>query len=123
MAEILNEQVTQVRASSRLTDSACVLVDDEAGMSANLERILRAANQDVVGGRKRILELNPKHPIIRNIATLHADGKTDAAEPLVELLYDDALLLEGTVIEPAAMGRRLQALLEKASAAALAPQA
>ena len=123
MNGLLNEQVTQVRASSRLTDSACVLVDDEAGMSANLERILRAANQDVVAGRKRILELNPKHPIIRNIATLHADGKTEAAEPLVELLYDDALLLEGTVLEPAAMGRRLQALLEKASAAALSPQA
>jgi molecular chaperone HtpG len=123
MGELLNEQVAQVRASSRLTDSACVLVDDEAGMSANLERILRAANQDVVGGRKRILELNPKHPIIRNIATLHADGKTDAAQPLVELLYDDALLLEGTVLEPAAMGRRLQALLERASAAALTAQA
>lgn len=123
MGELLNEQVTQVRVSSRLTDSACVLVDDEAGMSANLERILRAANQDVVGGRKRILELNPKHPIIRNIATLHADGKAEAAEPFVELLYDDALLLEGTVIEPAAMGRRLQALLEKASAAAISTSA
>ena len=39
--------------------------------------------------------MNPKHPLIRNIATLHADGKSETAEPLVELLYDDALLLEG----------------------------
>jgi molecular chaperone HtpG len=123
MNSLLTNQVSQVRVSTRLTDSACVLVDDEAGMSANLERILRAANQDVTGGRKRILELNPKHPLIRNIATLHADGRAETAEPFVELLYDDALLLEGTVLEPSAMGRRLQALLERASADALSPRA
>jgi HSP90 family molecular chaperone len=44
---------------------------------------------------------------------------TDEAEPLVRVLLDDALLLEGTVKEPAAMGRRLQDLLMRASAAAL----
>ena len=55
MSEALTEQVSQVRASTRLTDSACVLVDDEADMSANLERILRAANQDVMPGRRGFL--------------------------------------------------------------------
>jgi molecular chaperone HtpG len=116
--DILGEQISEVRASTRLTDSACVLVDADQGVSANMERILRAANQDVMTAQ-RVLELNPKHPLIKNLAALHDKGMTDEAEPLVRVLLDDALLLEGTVKEPAAMGRRLQDLLMRASAAAL----
>ena len=62
-------------------------------MSANLERILRSANQEIHAGAKRVLELNTKHPLIKNLARLHDAGRTEAAEPLAELLYDDALLL------------------------------
>jgi molecular chaperone HtpG len=57
--DILGEQISEVRASTRLTDSACVLVDADQGVSANMERILRAANQDVMTAQ-RVLELNPK---------------------------------------------------------------
>jgi molecular chaperone HtpG len=116
--DVLGELVAGVRSSTRLTDSACVLVDDENGMSANMERILRAANQSTFGGARRVLEVNPSHPLIQSLAHLHASGDVTTAEPLVRLLYDDALLLEGTVNEPAAMGRRLQALLTQAAASA-----
>lgn len=116
--DVLGEVVAGVRSSTRLTDSACVLVDDENGMSANMERILRAANQSTFGGAQRVLEVNPSHPLIQSLAQLHASGDLSTAEPLVRLLYDDALLLEGTVSEPAAMGRRLQALLTEAAASA-----
>ena len=118
--EVLGDAVAGVRSSARLTDSACVLVDAEDGMSANMERILKAANQSTYGGAKRVLEVNPSHPLIQNLAALHSAGDHTAAEPLIRLLYDDALLLEGTVNEPAAMGRRLQALLTQAAASALA---
>jgi len=110
--------VARVRASSRLTDSACVLVDDEQGISGNLERILRAANQDVPAA-SRILELNPRHPLIRNMARLHDDGAKERLEPLARLLLDNAVLLDGNVKEPAAIGRRLQELLVEASSHAL----
>ena len=116
--DVLGDAIAEVRASTRLTDSACVLVDAEQGVSANMERIMRAANQEVMTAR-RILELNPKHPLIKNLAALHEKGETTIAEPLIRILLDDALLLEGTVKEPAAMGRRLQELLITASAAAL----
>jgi molecular chaperone HtpG len=115
---ILDESISSVRASTRLTDSACVLVDEDHAMGGNLERILRAANQDV-SAQKRILELNVRHPIVKNLAKLHENGKASVAEPLARLLYDDALLLEGTVREPTALGRRLQGLIEQASEAAL----
>ena len=117
--EGLLEGVKTVRASNRLTDSACVLVDDEQGISGNMERILRAANQEVHLGAQRVLELNARHPLIRNLEKLHRQGSIEVAEPLVHLLYDDALLLEGTVREPTAVGKRLQAMLQLASEAAL----
>lgn len=118
MKGVLGEEVVDVRESSRLTESACVLVDADEGISANMERILRAANQDVLSAR-RVLELNPRHPLIKNLVALHEKGRTQEAEPLARLLLDDALLLEGTVKEPAAMGRRLQDLLQRAAEAAL----
>jgi molecular chaperone HtpG len=118
LKELLGDAVTDVRASARLTDSAVVLVDADEGMSANMERILKQVNQ--AGGRsKRVLELNPRHPLIRNLTQLREAGKTEQAELLARMLFDDALLLEGQVAEPAAMGRRLQDLLTKASQTAL----
>ena len=119
MSTLLVDEVASVRTSARLTESPAALVDDENGMSANMERLLRAARQDV-GESKRHLELNPSHPIVRHLAALHEAGRTEAAEPLARLLYDDALLLEGTVKDAAGLARRLSALLEQAAAAALA---
>jgi molecular chaperone HtpG len=118
LKDVLGDSVAAVRESSRLTDSACVLVDEDQGMSANMERILRQVNQDVAGA-KRVLELNPRHPLIKNLEQLRTQGKTAQAEPIARLLLDDALLLEGTVKEPAAMGRRLQDLLLRATEGAL----
>ncbi len=110
--------VKQVRASGRLTDSAAVLVDDDTGISSNMERILRAANQPMPGG-KRILELNPGHPLIKNLVALHDAGKNADVEPIARLLLDDAQLLEGAIKDPAGVGKRLQDLLVRASASAL----
>lgn len=120
MSDLLGDTVSSVRSSSRLTDSPAVLVDDEnAAMSANMERILRAANQDVMGGTKRILELNPKHPLVKNIAALHAKDDTEMAGQFARLLLDDAMLLEGQVPDPSGVAQRLQALLTSASTRAL----
>lgn len=118
MKGVLGDAVVEVRESARLTDSACVLVDAEQGISANMERILRAANQEAPSAQ-RVLELNPRHPLIKDLVALHEKGRAQEVEPLARLLLDDALLLEGTVKEPAAMGRRLQDLLRRAAASAL----
>ena len=116
--QLLGDAVSAVRESTRLTDSAVVLVDADQGVSANLERILRQANQAVPAAR-RVLEINARHPLIRNLDRLREAGRTAEAEPLARLLLDDALLLEGSVQDAPAMGRRLQALLLRASEAAL----
>jgi molecular chaperone HtpG len=119
LKELLGDAVTDVRESTRLTDSAVVLVDAEDGISGNMERILKQVNADATLKSKRVLELNPRHPLIKNLTGLVAAGRAAEAEPLARLLYDEAVLLDGTVQDPAALGRRLQELLTRASQAAL----
>lgn len=118
MEQTLSGQVAGVRRSVRLTDSAAVLVDDDNGISANMQRILKQANQ-AAPPSQRILEVNPGHPLIKNLATLQEAGKEDVARPLTELVLDGARLLDGSLDEPAAMGKRVQSLLEQFAAQAV----
>jgi len=97
--EKLDDRVKEVRLSGRLTDSACCLVADEYGMNANMERILKAMNQDVPES-KRILELNADHPITRIMQQLFdKDKENKKLDDYCELLYDQALLTEGTPVK------------------------
>jgi len=96
--EKLADRVKEVRLSSRLTDSACCLVADEYGMNANMERILKAMNQDVPES-KRVLELNADHPITAIMRKLFDKDKGNRKlDDYCELLYDQALLTEGTPV-------------------------
>ncbi|MEM7157318.1 MAG: molecular chaperone HtpG [Myxococcota bacterium] len=113
--EVLGERIKEVRASSRLTDSAACLVDAEGGLSRNMERILRMSNRDVPT-RPRILELNPTHPFVVAANALAGEGEaSDKLGSWVELLHDQANLAEGTVADPAGMVQRIQALLDQAA--------
>ncbi len=114
MERVLGGQVAEVRLSSRLTDSPAVLVDQEGAMSANLERILKAANQKV-GATQRVLEINPEHPMVKNLARLQGEGK-EGIEPFARLLLDYANIAEGRLEDAEGFTKRLQGLLERASA-------
>jgi molecular chaperone HtpG len=97
--EKLDDRVKEVRLSNRLTDSACCLVADEYGMNANMERILKAMNQDVPES-KRVLELNADHPITRVMQKLFDKDKGNKKlDDYCELLFDQALLTEGTPVK------------------------
>ena len=85
MGELLSTDVAEVRASKRLTDSPSVLVDKAGGMGSNMERILKAANQDVGPGAQRVLEVNPNHPLVQTLAKLNNDGQA-GLEPFARLL-------------------------------------
>jgi molecular chaperone HtpG len=112
LATLLKGQVASVRPSKRLTDSPAVLVDSEHGVSANLERILRAARQE--GPRaQRVLEVNPEHSLVRKLVELHKNGKTAEAEPLAVLLLDYAHIAEGNVEDVSGFSQRLGALMER----------
>ncbi|NUM79595.1 molecular chaperone HtpG [bacterium] len=94
--DVLKDDVKEVRFSSRLKDSACVLVADEGDMDQNMERILKAMGQSVPGG-KRILELNPSHSLFESMNALFEKDKSHPTlKEYAGLLYDQALLLEGS---------------------------
>jgi molecular chaperone HtpG len=99
ISERLKDKVKEVRFSNRLTDSACCLVADEYGMNANMERIMKAMNQTVPDS-KRILELNADHALLKAMATLHQkDSAASALSDYADLLFDQALLTEGSMIK------------------------
>ena len=97
--EKLKDQVKEVKLSNRLTNTACCLVADEFGMSAHMERVFKAMNQDSPPSL-RVLELNPKHPIMQVIINLHKkDKKSKKLENYISILYDLALLGEGSPVK------------------------
>ncbi|MDI6785414.1 MAG: molecular chaperone HtpG [bacterium] len=91
--------VKEVRLSTRLTDSACCLVADEYAMGAYMERVMRSLNQEV-SKTERILELNPNHPLIELMQKLFEKDKNNSNIVIyAEMLYEQALLAEGSKIE------------------------
>ena len=111
----LKDYVKEVRLSDRLTDSASCLVTDDGDMNPQMERIFAAMNQPVPE-TKRILELNPDHPVIETMNDLFtADKKNPKLADYSELLYDQALLTEGIAIkDPARFARLVTGLMVQA---------
>jgi molecular chaperone HtpG len=111
----LGEAVKDVRTTDRLTDSAACLVADEGDLDMHLERLLRQHRQSDAPA-KRILELNPKHPLVTRLAGLVGkDGTTEQLQEMAWLLLDQAKILQGeTLDDPAAFARRLGGALERA---------
>ena len=108
IARQLGERVKEVRTTHRLTDSPACLVSDQHGMSGNLERLLKAAGQNVPGS-KPILEINPRHPIVQGLAHEADEGRF---ADWSDILFDQALLAEGGQLEdPGSFVKRLNQML------------
>lgn len=102
LKETLSDHVKDVRLSTRLTESPACLITDAFGITPTLARLYRATGQDVPVG-KRILELNPSHPLVTGLRDAHRKADDDAARTVAaetaELLYGTALLAEGGALE------------------------
>ncbi|MEU8871214.1 molecular chaperone HtpG [Streptomyces javensis] len=95
MTSTLSEQVKEVRLSSRLTTSPACIVGDTFDVTPALENIYRSMGQNLPQ-IKRILELNPTHPLVSGLRKAHAERKDDSGlGETAELLYSMALLAEG----------------------------
>ncbi|CAO5235904.1 molecular chaperone HtpG [Frankia sp. AgKG'84/4] len=115
MAGRLGEDVKEVRLSSRLTTSPACVVGDTFDMTPALEKMYRAMGQNVPHP-KRILELNPTHPLVTALRRAHEqDAESVAFGETAELLYDLALLAEGGDLrDPARFTRVLAGRLANA---------
>jgi molecular chaperone HtpG len=107
-------EVSDVRLTTRLTESAACLVADGAGLNAHMERILERMGRGE-GHNKRVLELNPANPAVEAVRELHAK---DASDPRLDgyarLLFEQAAVAEGSPVpDPAAFARRVNDLISR----------
>ncbi len=106
LKDALKDRAKDVRATSRLVDSAACIVVEEGEMSAHLARMLKQAGQDAPDA-KPILEVNPEHPLVKRMEA--DDARFD---DLAHLLFDQAWLAEGGHLEaPAEYVQRVNRLL------------
>lgn len=107
-------EVKEIRISSRLKESAACLVADDGGISAHMERLLgRMGRGQEVPESKRILEINPDHPVVKAMQSI-VDSKGDESQlaTAARVLYDLSVIAEGSRIQdPADFARRVNELL------------
>lgn len=106
--ELLDGKVSEVRLSARLKNSPCVLVSGDGDMDAQMESMLKAMGQQVPP-RQKILELNPGHALVESLNTeFEKNAESAKVAEIGELLYNQALILEGKMPEdPAAFSSLL----------------
>lgn len=117
--EELADYVQEVRLSNRLTSSPACLVAAEGDVSPHIEKLLRKSMGANAPNQKRILELNPKHPIFRSMKD-RFESKSDVAElkKNARLIHGQALLAEGSELPDPSQFAELVAELMVANAGA-----
>lgn len=110
--ETLADQVSDVRASDRLTESAVCLVASEQGYDRQMEKILQGAGR-LQSAAKPILEINLEHPLVKGIAA--KDDGSSLREDAALLLLDQARILDGDrPVDPRAFAERLTRVFQRA---------
>lgn len=119
--DTLKDKIEKATISNRLTDSPCTVATSKFGWSANMERIMR--NQPMQDSRaaeymrgKKIMEINPEHPLIKNLkAEISANKDSKKAKVIVELLFETALLTSGfTIDSPKNYAQKVYSMISKA---------
>ncbi|KMT00294.1 hypothetical protein BVRB_1g016490 [Beta vulgaris subsp. vulgaris] len=102
---LATDKVDDVKISNRLADTPCVVVTSKFGWSANMERIMQSqtlsdANKQAYMRGKRVLEINPRHPIIKELRERVAtDPEDDGVKQTARLMYQTALFESGFLLD------------------------
>ncbi len=118
----LSDEVSRVRFSSRLKDSPAVLVDEEGALGLHMQRVFEHSHS-APPPRKRVLELNPEHPLIQDLERAHRETPDrERTESAAQLLLGQAVLAEGgTLKDPVRFSRLVSDLMLASSRSARPP--
>uniref|UniRef100_A0A2P2LPM6 Putative heat-shock protein 90 n=1 Tax=Rhizophora mucronata TaxID=61149 RepID=A0A2P2LPM6_RHIMU len=101
---LASENVDDVKISNRLDNTPCVVVTSKYGWSANMERIMQsqtltdASKQAYMRG-KRVLEINPRHPIVKELRErVVKDPEDEGIKHTAQLMYQTALMESGFML-------------------------
>ena len=108
---VLGDKVTDVRMTDRLSGSPARLADPEGTLNPEMQRVYKMLRKEFETPKK-VLELNPRHPIVTRLNAVGADHPLN--QLVIEQIFEDALLVEGIHPEPASMIGRIQDLIEAA---------
>ncbi|KAH0915673.1 hypothetical protein HID58_030119 [Brassica napus] len=101
---LAGENVDDVKISNRLADTPCIVVTSKFGWSANMERIMQSqtlsdAKKQAYMRGKRVLEINPRHPIIKELKDRVASHPEDkSVKETAQLMYQTALIESGFIL-------------------------
>lgn len=111
MVKLLGSKVEKVEAGKRLVDTPVVALSPAEAPSAQMRSMMKAMGQDVPEA-KVVIELNPRHDVIKNLSSL-IETNSELAELVTEQLTDNAMLAAGLLENPQSMINRLHDILVK----------
>jgi molecular chaperone HtpG len=110
--DVLKDRVKDVKASTRLSDSPSCIVADEKDPTVKMQGLLKAMGQAQFATIKPILEINPKHAIVKKLQDIKDNA---VVEDISNLLFEQAMLIEGVELQsPPVFVKRLNRIIEKA---------
>ncbi|WP_243277010.1 molecular chaperone HtpG [Desulfallas sp. Bu1-1] len=111
--QALGDRVSEVRESKRLVDSPAMLVNLNGAMTSSMQRIMQVVNKDLGNIYGKVLEINPRHRLIKGLAALRLKDE-EFAKLAVEQIYDNAVIAAGLITDPQGMVDRMYRILERA---------
>ena len=94
-------------------DSPAVILNLDATMTGSMQRVMQAVHKDMGPLGRKVLEINPRHVLIKSLASLQ-EANPDFAKVVAEQVFDNAQLSAGLVVEPRTMVERIYRIMEQA---------
>ncbi|MFO8018053.1 MAG: molecular chaperone HtpG [Promethearchaeia archaeon] len=115
--DILEDKIVKAGTSKRLYGNPCRLANPAGGPTSSQQRAMRYWTQAQTGQKfsipRKILEFNPKHPMVKKLIDLYArDEDNKIIKPVVIQLFENCLLSEGDLPNPSSMVPRINELIE-----------
>ncbi|HAE87389.1 TPA: molecular chaperone HtpG [Candidatus Marinimicrobia bacterium] len=112
LSKHLKDRISEVKVSDRLVDSPALLVNPDDMMTVHMQKILEQAGQSLFSSGKKVLEINPKHDLIRKMVTLKKEGGQDELlKMLADQITDNAFMMAGLETDKSAMVRRINHIM------------